>query len=162
MVSRFNAFNGFLVKPSMRLELISALEILMSERRIESWMWTHACLSVERAERHQRHFFHPMRRGADAAVWEPPVDIFETTETFVIIAALPGAEPDEVSVRFIGDELIIEGRRALPAWAVNSDIHRIEIPFGRFERRISLPAKRLTVELHEMADGCLTLRLRKS
>lgn len=103
-----------------------------------------------------------MRRGADAAVWEPPIDIFETNETFVIIAALPGAEPGELSVRLIGDELIIEGRRALPAWAVNSTIHRIEIPFGRFERRISLPAKRLTLDLHEMANGCLTLRLRKS
>jgi HSP20 family molecular chaperone IbpA len=40
-------------------------------------------------------------------------------------------------------------------------IHRLELPYGRFERRIELPPGRYEVVQRELIDGCLTLSLRK-
>jgi HSP20 family protein len=40
-------------------------------------------------------------------------------------------------------------------------IHRLEIPYGRFERRIELPPGRYDAVRRELIDGCLTLALRK-
>ena len=40
-------------------------------------------------------------------------------------------------------------------------IHRLELPYGRFERRIELPPGRFDVVRRELVDGCLTLGLRK-
>ena len=40
-------------------------------------------------------------------------------------------------------------------------IHRLEIPYGRFERTIDLPAGRYDLVQREFADGCLLLELRR-
>ena len=40
-------------------------------------------------------------------------------------------------------------------------IHRLEIPFGRFERRIELPPGRFDVVQRDLIDGCLILGLKK-
>jgi hypothetical protein len=57
--------------------------------------------------------------------------------------------------------LIISGVRALPAELRNARIHRLELPQGRFERRIGLPAGRYAVSRFA-ANGCIVLRLAKS
>jgi HSP20 family molecular chaperone IbpA len=51
--------------------------------------------------------------------------------------------------------------RRFPALAPEALIHRVEIPHGRFERRIRLPATRLKLRRSELASGCLTLVLSK-
>ena len=53
---------------------------------------------IERAEQLHRQFFRAGLRAAQAAIWEPPVDIFETDRELWIIAALPGVEPDDLDV----------------------------------------------------------------
>jgi HSP20 family molecular chaperone IbpA len=40
-------------------------------------------------------------------------------------------------------------------------VHRLEIPYGRFERRITLPAAGLQLGQAEFADGCLMLKFSK-
>ena len=40
-------------------------------------------------------------------------------------------------------------------------IHRLEMPHGCFERRIGLPPGRYELGRSDLADGCLTLTLRK-
>ena len=38
-------------------------------------------------------------------------------------------------------------------------IHRLEIPYGRFDRRIALPRGRYEIGRRELADGLLTIEL---
>ena len=105
-----------------------------------SWMWAEACAMIERADRLHREFFRPGGAATQVANWEPPLDIFETERELWIIAALPGVELPDLDVSVEGDVLFIAGQRRLPAAARGAAIHRLEIPHGRFERRIRLPA----------------------
>jgi len=124
-----------------------------------TWMWTEACAMIERAERLQRQFFWPGLTTASAS-WEPPVDIFESDEGMRIIVALPGVEPQDIKVYFDSGELVITGLRELPAVTRAAAIHRLEIPYGRFERRIPLPGA-VDIERSDLVRGCLSLSLTK-
>ena len=53
------------------------------------------------------------------------------------------------------------GRRILPAELRDARILRLELPQGRFERRIALPTGRYTISRFA-AHGCVGLRLGKS
>lgn len=130
----------------------------MTSRDPEIWMWAEACAMLERAERLQRQFFQ-RRAVRRRPAWEPPVDVFEAERTLWILAALPGIGPDEVSVGFEDGTLVIAGEMTLPAELRSAHIHRFEIPHGRFERRVELPAGTYELNHHEMTRGCLLLRL---
>jgi HSP20 family molecular chaperone IbpA len=124
-----------------------------------TWMWTEACAMIERAERLQRQFFRP-GLSTPSASWEPPVDIFESDGGMRIIVALPGVEPQDIKVYFDSGELVITGLRELPAVTRAAAIHRLEIPYGRFERRIPLPGA-VDIERSDLVRGCLSLSLTK-
>jgi HSP20 family molecular chaperone IbpA len=124
-------------------------------------MWAEACALLKQAEQLHRQFFEPALEGARAARWEPPVDIFETERELCIIAALPGVAPDAVRVEIEGATLVIAGSRPLPTRGRNANIVRLEIPYGRFERRITL-SPRLRLAERELLHGCLVLTFSKS
>jgi HSP20 family protein len=132
----------------------------MPPRDLEARMWAEACEALARADRLQRQFF---RLGAPSTrpVWEPPVDIFENGNELWIVAALPGVEPARVEIGVDDGILIIAGDRPAPAPQRAATIHRLEIPQGRFERRIVLPNTRFELARRDIVDGCLTLVLRK-
>jgi HSP20 family molecular chaperone IbpA len=119
-------------------------------------MWAEACAMLKQAEQLHRQFFEPSREGARAARWEPPVDVFETERQLWIIAALPGVAPEAVCVEIEGPTLTIAGIRPLPSKGRNANIVRLEIPYGRFERRIAL-SPRLRLAERELSNGCLVL-----
>jgi HSP20 family molecular chaperone IbpA len=87
--------------------------------------------------------------------------MFETERELWIIAALPGVAPEAVRVEIEGATLVIAGSRPLPTRGRNANIVRLEIPYGRFERRISL-APRLRLSARELLNGCLVLTFSKS
>jgi HSP20 family molecular chaperone IbpA len=101
-------------------------------------MWDEALAMIERAEHLHRRFFEPGFSPLQAALWEPPVDIFETDRELWIVVALPGTKPDDLDVSIDADILRVAGQRRLPAAARAAVIHRLEIPHGRFERDIRL------------------------
>jgi HSP20 family protein len=127
-----------------------------------AFLWAEACALIERAERLQRQFFRPSLAGAHHAVWEPPVDIYETERELCAIAALPGVEQRDLEVSVEGDVLVIAGTRRFPTLSGDAVIHRLEIPHGRFERRIRISASRLRIDRSELLNGCLVLILMKS
>lgn len=129
----------------------------MPSRDPSLWMWAEACELIERADRMHRQFFRPARLAA----WEPPVDIFETEHAVLIMVALPGVAPEQVEVLLDRGTIIIAGERRLPLESRASAIRRIEIPHGRFERRIELPAGSYNLVRRELSDGCLVLGLQK-
>jgi len=123
-------------------------------------MWAEACALIKQAEQLHRQFFEPSCEGARTARWEPPVDVFETERQLWIIAALPGVAPEAVRVEIEGPTLIIAGVRPLPSKGRNANIVRLEIPYGRFERRIAL-SPRLRLAERELLNGCLVLTFAK-
>jgi HSP20 family protein len=77
----------------------------------------------------------------------------------VVRVALPGVGPGDVEIRTDGARLSVVGRRALAIAA--GTVHRLEIPYGRFERTIDLPPGRYDLVQREFNDGCLVLELRR-
>lgn len=134
----------------------------MPTRDPKNWMWAEACELLERAERIQRQFFQLGISAASRPTWEPPADIFETEDMLVILVALPGVSPAHIQVGIEdGGVLVVSGQRELPPEAKTAGIYRLEIPHGRFARRIELPSGRFRLEQQEAVDGCVLLRLRK-
>jgi HSP20 family protein len=124
-----------------------------------SWMWSEACDMLARADRMHREFFRPARARM---AWEPPVDVLETEREVLVFMALPGVEPERVEAGIDGSDLVVSGSRVLPAALRTAVIHRLELPQGRFERRVRLPAGRYSSVRHAMANGCLLITLEKT
>lgn len=118
-------------------------------------MFAEACALLKQAEQLHRQFFEPAR---ESARWEPPVDVFETEAQLKIIAALPGVAPEAVRAEIENGMLIITGARPMPA---RGRIVRLEIPYGRFERRITV-SSRLRLTARELVNGCLVLTFDKN
>ena len=127
-----------------------------------NWMLSEAIDSLARAERLRRQFFSLQpSAGSQESSWEPPIDVLETDREILILVALPGVDPDEVEAVIDSETLVVSGRRVLPVELRNARIHRLELPQGRFERRIVLPAGRYAVSRFAV-NGCIVLRLSKS
>jgi HSP20 family protein len=125
------------------------------------WMWSEACEMLARAERMHREFFRPIRTAARVPAWEPPVDVLETEREVLVFIALPGVDPDRVEAVIEDGTLLVAGLRVLPPQLQTATIHRLELPQGRFERRVRLPAGRYVNVRRSMANGCLLITLEK-
>jgi HSP20 family molecular chaperone IbpA len=123
-------------------------------------MWSEALDLLQSAERLQRQFFQV---GAGAACWEPPIDMYETADGLRIMVALPGVAAEQIRVMIDATAIamIVAGERPLPVESRRAMIHRLEIPYGHFERRIALPGGRFELLDHQLDRGCLVLRLRR-
>lgn len=132
----------------------------MTSRDFSNWMWGEALSMIERAERLQRQFFQHA-----AAAWEPPVDIVETSDGVRVQVALPGVPADAITVALDPSGLRVSALRAFPCRDDAMNVHRLEIPYGRFERQIGLPLGDPYAPLElvdkQLADGVLTLVFRR-
>jgi len=124
-------------------------------------MWSEACEMLARAERLHRELFRPTL-GSGVPTWEPPVDVLETEREVLVLVALPGVEPDEVETVIEGAHLVVTGRRILPAELATAVIHRLELPQGRFERRVRLPGGHYGAVRRAAVHGCVLITLQKT
>jgi HSP20 family protein len=124
-------------------------------------MWSEACEMLARVDHLHRELFRPVHAAPHRAAWEPPIDILETRDELLIYVALPGVASDEVVATIEGDDLVITGDRTLPPQLQTAAIHRLELPQGRFARRVRLPAGRYGAVTRSVADGCLLINLQK-
>lgn len=131
----------------------------MGLRNPPSWMWAEACEMLERAQQLQRQFFRFGHSVAAEPRWEPPVDILAYGNEVHVSVALPGVAAEHIEVRTDSGLLIVSATRALPVTSHATAVHRLEIPYGRFERRIALPEGRYQLLEQVYASGCLILRL---
>ena len=58
-------------------------------------------------------------------------------------------------------EIAVVGNRLLPPSLRPARMHRMELPHGRFERRVGAPPGTYELVRRDLADGCLTVTLRK-
>ena len=121
-------------------------------------MWGEALALLEQAERLQKAYSRPAESQES---WEPPVDIVESSEALFIHVALPGVSAEAIVVGLEPDAVTISAVRGFPVTARGARLHRVEIPYGRFFRRVPLPVRRLEPAGRSFIDGCLTLAFRK-
>lgn len=117
---------------------------------------------LARAEGLHRELFRPTGPNALRPAWEPPVDVLETEHEVLVLVALPGVNPDQVEAAIDGNDLVFAGTRVCPGELRTAIIHRLELPQGRFERRVRLPGGRYSAVRRAAADGCLLITLQKS
>lgn len=119
-------------------------------------MWAQAISALARVDRLNREFFRPDGQG-----WEPPVDVLDMQGELVIMAALPGVGADDVEI-VIGDGTVgIVGVRRLPPFIRRARVLRLELPHGRFERRVAIPPGSYELTRREINDGLLVVALRR-
>jgi len=126
------------------------------------WMWSQAFDMLARADRLHREIFRPARSLSHLPAWEPPVDILETEREVLVLVALPGVDADQVDARIEGADLVISGVRVLPRELQTAVIHRLELPQGRFERRVRLPGGQYRGVRRSASHGCLLVTLEKA
>ena len=71
--------------------------------------------------------------------WSPAVDIFETEDTVIIQAELPGVSRETISVEVKDNTLSIRGERRFDKRAHQENVHRMERSYGPFQRSFTLP-----------------------
>lgn len=95
-------------------------------------------------------FFDQMLYGPQTKVslrgqtWAPQVDIYETDDNYLLMAEMPGMEPEEIEVMVDRIHLKISGRRRPPAPEGSFRVHRTEISCGNFDRTFRLAAPIMT------------------
>lgn len=99
---------------------------------------------------------------SSAGTWSPVVDIYETDESLVVTAELPGLKREEVEVSVVGDKLLLRGSRARERDSAEEHFYRMERQYGSFYRTFNLPVaiepESITARL---AQGILTVTLPK-
>ncbi len=98
--------------------------------------------------------------------WSPAVDIYETTNSFVLTAEIPGVSSDEVDVKVVDHQLTLRGERR---WdrdgsteTGSEQFHRLESAYGKFERSFNLSERIDVANISAVIDkGVLTVRLPK-
>jgi len=69
---------------------------------------------------------------------------------------------DQAQAAIEDGELVIAGTRTYPPALRTAAIHRLELPQGRFYRRLRLPPGRYNGVRRAVADGCLVITLQKA
>jgi HSP20 family protein len=129
----------------------------MQVRHPTRWMWDESLAALERAHRLQSQFCQLGETGSGSPNWEPPVDVFETPAQVAVMIALPGVAAEHLSIELDGAAIVVHATRGLsPQWR-HGQIHRLELPYGKFERRIELPLRPLALGQRTYRDGCVLL-----
>lgn len=71
--------------------------------------------------------------------WAPRVDIREEAERFVILADIPGVDPQDIEVQMDKGILSLKGQRAGEEQEEGARFSRRERTWGSFHRRFALP-----------------------
>jgi HSP20 family protein len=131
----------------------------MSTEHRYGWMWLRALELADEAERLHRRFLDYIGPGTDAVRWEPPVDIHETEDGLILLFALPGVAPEDIELRLERAALTVSALRRVKLADAGAIIRRLEIPHGRFVRKIALSGPSLRIAASSYLNGCLEVRL---
>jgi HSP20 family molecular chaperone IbpA len=72
-------------------------------------------------------------------VWNPPTDVFETSDAIHIKMEIAGVKQEHLEVKVTDNLLVIRGRRADEQHVKKENFHLMEIHYGSFERVFGLP-----------------------
>jgi HSP20 family protein len=124
------------------------------------WIWAEALQLLRGAEQRRRQVFAVVN-SQSVPCWEPLVDAYQQDDELQLIVALPGVSAAQIEVVLEENGLLVRGQRPMPGALHRAVIHRLEIPYGRFERRIALPPGNFQLFQQFVENGCLALVLRR-
>lgn len=94
--------------------------------------------------------------------WAPAVDIQEKEDRYVLLADVPGVDPERMEVDMENGYLSIRGERVAASGEDRREYKRLERPSGTFYRRFSMPdtadASRITARF---SNGVLEITIPK-
>ena len=100
--------------------------------------------------------------GIAASTWSPAVDIYETPETIVMKADLPGLSREDIEIQILDNTLTLRGERRFAKDVEQENYLRIERAYGAFQRNFTLPATAQQDKIRAVfRDGVLELMLPK-
>jgi HSP20 family molecular chaperone IbpA len=97
------------------------------------------------------------------ANWQPQYNLYTTPEGIMLHLELAGVDTRDIVIYLRTRHMIIMGNRTTPPGLTGDCcvFHNLEIPYGRFIRRIDFPIPIETRQhQHEMRDGLLTIHLK--
>jgi HSP20 family protein len=95
-------------------------------------------------------------------VWEPHVDMYETVGEIFLLVEAAGVRREDLHLEVSSDTVTVSGRRSEPPLGGSARFRLAEIPFGPFERRLSLPAPVDAEGVHAtFVNGLLVIRMAK-
>jgi len=74
-----------------------------------------------------------------ASTWTPSVDIFETENSLVLSAEVPGIAEKDIEIKIEDNTLTLKGERKFEKETKEENYHRIERAYGSFYRSFTLP-----------------------
>lgn len=93
----------------------------------------------------------------------PAMNVYERGHRFVILAEVPGVNPDSIDVSVAGDTITIRGSRTRDERIADDQYRRQERPVGVWERFVTLPEAVLAEEVSaELENGVLRIELPKA
>jgi HSP20 family protein len=94
--------------------------------------------------------------------WEPPMNVFETDNEFVVVMDIAGMDQKDIAVFTDGSILRISGVRKDFTTQGRKQFHALEIQVGPFQRLIGIPVPIEPSSLtNRYANGLLEIRLKK-
>jgi len=95
--------------------------------------------------------------------WNPSIDLYETRDSFILEADLPGVKAEDVKVEVQNGDLRLEGQRTIEKDQSNGRFHTMERSSGYFVRQIKLPESvNKNAIKAEFKDGVLCVILPKN
>lgn len=114
----------------------------------------------------EESFLRPGSLGNnDSASALMPLDMYETEDSIVVKAAIPGVKPEDIEVTVTGDLLSIKGefKSETEEKDEKRNYHRQERRYGSFSRQITLPTGvNADACQADFENGVLTLELPKA
>jgi len=109
----------------------------------------------------RREIFHAVSWQVSSSGWNPPTDVYETEDGFVVRVEVAGMKDADFEVAIESNVLKISGNRSEPN--ERRAYHQMEIRFGKFEIAVEIP---MPVEIErsvaEYKDGFLMVQLPKA
>ncbi len=131
----------------------------MPQLDARAWMLAEALDVLQSAERLQRSFFQ-LGTPSETPSWAPPVDMYTHEGQLGLLIAMPGVPADGFDISLEPTAIVVRGERVMGA-AGHGRILRMEIPYGRFERRIELPLGMYRIAGVQLVLGCLRVHLER-
>ena len=105
--------------------------------------------------------FLPGAEVGSKGVWQPPTDVYQTPDGWLIKFDLAGVRPEDVELSIEGSPLTVRGSRR--DWSVEEGCRHylMEIAYSKFEPSIVLPTDLSTARFTtEYRYGLLLIRIR--
>ena len=109
----------------------------------------------------RREKFHAVSWQIRSSAWNPPTDMYETEESFIVRVEVAGMKDEDFEVAVENNILMISGNRL--DQNERRAYRQMEIRFGKFEIAVDIP---IPVEIERSAaeykDGFLVIQLPKA